>query len=183
MTPTHNSSSADQYQDAATDANPEHAQSDQGAETLIVSPIVKALEKYMLDHALTMKELSDPHHLDMAYSTLSSAMRGARAFPSDRDTRNRVARLLGMPGLQVAIWCELLSHEDFIVKDDFQRDAAMALEAMRADPAVAHFVPSDEDWKQMPRSGQIALVLMYQTLVGRRFLRAAKVAEGTSEAA
>lgn len=144
---------------------------------LTVSPIVKALEKYMLDNGISLKELSDEQHLDMPYSTLSSAMRGARSFPSDREIRSRMARMMGVPGLQVAIWCELLNLEDFIVKETFEQDAAKALAAMREDPSVAHFIPSDEEWERTPQAGKIALVLMYQTLVGRRFLQAAQVSQ------
>lgn len=153
------------------------APTSQGPERLTVSPIVKALEKYMLDNGLSLKELSDDQHLDMPYSTLSSAMRGARAFPSDREVRSRIARMMGVPGLQVAIWCELLNLEDFIVKETFEQDAAKAVAAMREDPSVAHFIPSDEEWARMPQAGKIALVLMYQTLVGRRFLQAAQVSQ------
>lgn len=147
-----------------------------GNELVEVKPIVKALEKYMVDNGLSMHDLADEHHLKMAYSTLSSALRGARPFPSDVETRAKVARMMGVPGLQVAIWCELLTLEDFVVNDDFEMDAAKALTAMRNDPAVSYFLPSEDVWQKTPAHAKIALILMYQTLTGKRFLAAAKVA-------
>ena len=148
-----------------------------GGEFVEVKPIIKALEQHMVDNGLSIRDLSDERHLDMPYSTLSSALRGARPFPSDAETRGKVARLMGVPGLQVAIWCELLTLEDFVVKDNFERDAAKALEAMREDSTVAHFVPSDAVWAQTPEHAKIALILMYQTLTGRRFIEAAQIPE------
>jgi uncharacterized protein (DUF2384 family) len=179
MMTTHPHSQADALEEQSETAS-KHSSP---PEMLVVSPIVKALEKYMTENGLSMKELSDERYLGMPYSTLSSAMRGARPFPSDRDTRSRIAQMMGVPGLQVAIWCELLNIEDFIVKESFEQDAEKALQAMREDPTVAHFIPPDSEWKKIPESGKVALVLMYQTLVGRRFLQAAHVADRHTQTA
>lgn len=149
---------------------------------LRVSPIVKALERHMEEQHLSLKELAGPGCLDLPYSTVSTLMRGARPFPTDHALRTRMARMMGTSGLQVAIWCELLTLEDFVVKQTFEDDARRALESMRADPSVSHFIPSDAQWNAMPPSGQAALVLMYQTLVGRRFVKAAQISPAAQTA-
>ncbi|MDD5471488.1 MAG: hypothetical protein PHP05_06195 [Sideroxydans sp.] len=144
-----------------------------------VQSIVKAIDEFMARNAITVKDLST--RLDIPYSTLTSALRGARPFPSDAETRKRIASVLGVPGLQVAIWCELLSLDDFIVTQNFESNSLAALQSMRADPAVAYFIPSDAIWAQMPTHGKIALILMYQTLTQKRLLEVSKVPEQAKE--
>lgn len=102
-------------------------------------------------------------------------MRGARRFPSDVETRKRLVSVLGVPGLQVAIWCELLNLDDFIVTQNFESNAKAALQAMRADPAVSCLTPSDDVWDQTPTHARIALILMYQTLTQKPLLDLSKV--------
>lgn len=138
-----------------------------------VQPIVKAIDEFMARNAITVKELSV--RLDIPYSTLTSALRGARPFPSDAETRKRLASVLGVPGLQIAIWCELLSLDDFIVTQNFETNAKAALQAMRADPAVSYFTPSDDVWEKTPAHAKVALILMYQTLTQKRLLDLSKV--------
>ena len=138
-----------------------------------VQPIIKAIEEFMARNQMTVKDLA--LQLGMAYSTLTSALRGDRPFPAAADVRRRVAKALGVPGLQVAIWCELLNLDDFIVTHQFDNDARIAIEAMRHDPTVSYFVPGDDVWNATPEHAKIALILMYQTLTGKRFLETAKI--------
>lgn len=134
--------------------------------------IVGALRRFAAQNQIDLLTLAA--RLSMPYSTLTAALRGTRPFPSDAETRKRIASVLGVPGLQVAIWCGLLSLDDLIVKQDFESNSLAALRSMRDDPAVAHFAPSDAIWEQMPRHSKIALILMYQTLTQKRFLEASK---------
>ncbi|MBN8745501.1 MAG: hypothetical protein J0I24_14545 [Thiomonas arsenitoxydans] len=135
--------------------------------------IVSVLRRFAAEKRIDLQTLSA--RLDIPYSTLTSALRGTRPFPSDLETRKRIASVLGVTGLQVAIWCELLGLDDFIVTQNFESNALAALQAMRADPVVAHIAPSDDAWEQMPQHAKIALILMYQALTNKRLLEVSKV--------
>jgi hypothetical protein len=73
-----------------------------------------------------------------------------------------------------------LNLDDFIVAQKFDNDARIALNAMRNDPTVSYFAPSDAVWESTPAHAKIALILMYQTLTGKRFLETAKI-HGTED--
>ena len=130
-------------------------------------PIVVRLNEYMHRNGMTVRDLALT--LDVPYPTLTAGMRGDRPFPASKDVRRKLARLLDVPGLQIAIWCNLLDVADFIVEKDFDKTVELAIKTMREDQSVAHTLPpNDADVEAWPRSAKTALVLLYQIYLRER---------------
>lgn len=142
--------------------------------TVKVLPIIVALSEYAGRHGLTTFDLAK--RLDVSYSTATAVMRGDRSVPTDPDSRARMAEMLGVSGLQIAIWCGLLSSNDFVVRsDEGDRVLDLALERVRADASVGVTAVSDATWKQTPRETKVMVAHLYQQLTGKRLLPTAKL--------
>lgn len=142
--------------------------------TVKVLPIVVALGEFAGKHGMTIHDLAD--RLDVPYSTATAFMRGDRPVPVDVELRERMAELLGVSGLQIAIWCGLLSNNDFVVRsDEGDRVLDLALERVRADASVGVSAVSDAIWAETPRETKVMVAHLYQQLSGQRLLPTAKL--------
>lgn len=131
------------------------------------------LERYMLGKGMTVRDLAE--FLEIPYPTLTAGLRGDRAFPSDARIRRKIADLLGVSGLQVAVWCEILSIEDFSVPPGKSDLELRALRGMKEDPAVGYLIPEEEVWKTWPPAARAAIILIYQELTKNILLPPVKV--------
>ena len=139
-----------------------------------VQPIVAVLEEYAGRKSITLLELSK--RLGIPYSTVTAAMRGERPMPVDAEVRERLAELLDVSGLQIAVWCGLLSGADFVVRGDTGEQLLDGvLDRVRADPSVGVSAASDAAWADTPREVKVMLAHIYQRLIGQRILPTAKV--------
>jgi transcriptional regulator with XRE-family HTH domain len=139
-----------------------------------VQPIVAVLEEYVGRNNITLLELS--RRLGVAHSTMTAIMRGDRQMPVDSELRDRLAELLDVSGLQIAVWCGLLSGADFVVRnDDGDKLLDSVLDRVRADPSVGVSAPSDRAWAETPREVKVMLAHIYQQFVGQRLLPTAKL--------
>lgn len=139
-----------------------------------VQPVVAVLEEYVGCNNITLLELS--RRLGVAHSTMTAIMRGDRQMPVDSELRDRLAELLDVSGLQVAIWCDLLSGADFVVRsDDGDKLLDGVLDRVRSDPRVGVSAVSDAAWAETPRETKIMVAHIFQNLVGQRLLPTAKL--------
>ncbi len=142
--------------------------------TVKVQPIVATLEEYAGRNSITLLELSK--RIGVPYSTVTAAMRGERLLPDSAELRERLAELLDVTGLQIAIWCGLLSANDFVVRsDDGDKLLDGILDRVRADPSVGVSAATDAAWAETPREVKIMLTHIYQQFIGQRILPTAKV--------
>lgn len=139
-----------------------------------VQPIVAVLEEYAGRNSITLFELSK--RLEVPYSSVTAAMRGERPMPVDAEVRERLAELLNVSGLQIAIWCGLLSGVDFVVRnDDGDKLLDGVLDRVRADPTVGVSAASEAAWESTPREVKVMVAHIYQNFVGQRLLPTAKL--------
>ncbi len=142
--------------------------------TIKVQPIVAVLEEYVGRNSITLFELAK--RIGVPYSTVTAAMRGERPMPVDAEVRDRLADLLDVSGLQVAIWCGLLSGADFVVRnDDGDQLLDGVLDRVRSDPRLGVSAASDAAWSSTPREVKIMVAHIFQNLVEKRLLPTAKV--------
>jgi hypothetical protein len=138
------------------------------------SRIAVELERFMDDRHIPTRALADA--LGVPYAGLTACLRGERRLPNSPEVRRRAAELLGVSGLQIAIWNGQLGIEDFGLPQTKDHSAIelAALRFMRADPRVGYLMPSDDEWSSWPRPARISLMLTYQELTKANLLPAAR---------
>lgn len=116
--------------------------------------------------------------LDMQYSQLNACYAGVRDFAYlTPHQRQKVANFLGVPPIQIHLWCGLVLPTDFVTEPDY-RDKIEEIyqKNILGDPMMAEIAPSEEVWAKCSQDMKLSYVLLFQSYIGSWLMTQAQAA-------
>jgi len=101
--------------------------------------------------------------LDITRSYFNVFRRGSpQGVEPSREILRRSAAFLGVSVVQVFMMAGVLAPQDFYLHSSLEESLDKALSRMRADDEWVSYLPTQEQWKDMPLNVRVGTVLLYE---------------------
>lgn len=138
--------------------------------------LLRALWSCMERRGHSIHDLADA--LDVTYGYLLSIARGERAVNTvSRDILMRAADYLQLPLAQVYVWAGVLAAEDFYNSRSLAYELDALYEDLRNNIGMNFFLPTKEEWDDLPARPKLTIAIMYEQLRGKTFLSHVEMAK------
>ena len=138
--------------------------------------LVRALWSCMDRRGHSIHDLADA--LGVTYGYLLSIARGERPMHSvSRDILTKAAEYLQIPLAQVYVWAGVLAAEDFYNSRSLAFELDALYEDLKNNTGLNFFVPTKEEWDNLPARPKLTIAIMYESLRGKFFLSHVDIAK------
>lgn len=142
------------------------------------APLIRALYDQAEQRGEWTNEIAD--HIGLSPSYFSSIAGGMRPVGAlNRATLQKCADYLAVPLVQVYVLAEHLGPEAFLSKETVDTHLDRGFRMIREDSDWSMVAPKESEWKELPFSAKVLIVLLYQRLTGRQIIESIKVHEYT----
>jgi len=141
---------------------------------IVGAVLIEAIQKRSVELSMSLAETASI--LQVSYTYFSALASGRRPISQiKRPVFERIAEFLRVPFVQVLIWAEVVSVEDFVYKETLEQDLDVSYAKMLHDSHWGGIVPDRETWAGTPLRSKLAIVLMYEKIADKRLLEKVKV--------
>lgn len=138
--------------------------------------LVRALWSCMDRRGHSIHDLADA--LGVTYGYLLSIARGERPMNSvSRDILARAAEYLQIPLAQAYVWAGVLAPEDFYNSRSLAFELDALYEDLKNNTGLNFFLPTKEEWDNLPARPKLTIAIMYENLRGKFFLSHVDIAK------
>lgn len=141
---------------------------------IVGAVLIEAIQKRGIELRLNNSEAAT--QLGISYTYFSALLTGRRPISQlHRDVLKRIAAFLRVPLVQVLIWAEVISIEDFSYHETLEEELEVSYAKMVRDPHWGGIVPVREVWETTPVEARLAIILLYEKIAEKRLLEKVKV--------
>lgn len=113
--------------------------------------------------------------IGLSPSYTSSLMSGSRPWDgTDRDTKIKIAKFLGLPLISVLMLAGIVEPKDFVFDDSIDASLDNAYGGLKAHPVWGAFCTRRE-WDPLPLNTKILIALLYESATGVQIVEKARM--------
>lgn len=120
--------------------------------------------------------------IDLSPSYTSSLMNGSRSWDgTDRETKEKVAKFLGIPLISVLMLAGIVEPKDFVFDDSIAASLDNAYGGLKSHPVWGAFCVREE-WDRLPLNTKILISLLYEKATGTEIIQKARMIQVVEQA-
>ncbi len=116
--------------------------------------------------------------IGLSPSYTNSLMGGSRPWDgTDRATKLKIAKFLGVPLINVLMLAGIVEPSDFMCDDSIDALLDSAYIAIKSDKTWGGLCPSKEEWASLPSATRILIAILYERATEKEILKKARMIE------
>lgn len=120
--------------------------------------------------------------IGMSPSYTSSLLNGSRPWDgTDRKTKEKVAKFLGIPLISVLMLAGIIEPKDFVFDDSIDTSLDNAYGGLKTHPVWGAFCRKEE-WNSLPMNTKILVALLYEAATGNEIIKKSRMIQVVEKA-